>query len=161
MKPADFKEMLEYGLSHLSMGSYKQPRASCFPTVHSDFKILAYQELHPEGKGDAISIKHNCGSTMRYCHNSMDPIMGKYECGGCNHELKVAALPNIMTVDLQMAYKTTLVETTKDLQEIPGKLVEVFDKNARVAYQTIREMTNTEIIESRAKRLVTLRELRR
>lgn len=142
-----------------------QPAASVFLTGHNDLKVIkSYGEQYDEDIKHLIAVRHSgCRGEIRYDPNEQDPIMSEYVCCGygddglyCTQSWPLTAIQAMDEIALRSHFYTELIENADDLGEWPIKLCEV--TNGAIRYSTTRPLTKAELLASRARRILEIRE---
>lgn len=156
------QEMVAYLASRTHFGAsangkqYRLPSASIFAPVLADFKVIQPYSAHDfNEKKKLIKVLHIELGCMRQVHfrpDSKDHIMSRYRCD-CGDFWELRYLPAVKSEALAAQFSTLMVEDDDDW---PEKLDWVTNKTVR--YETVRPLSPAELLESRAKRILAIRE---
>jgi hypothetical protein len=141
------------------------PAASSFNVVPRDLKFIQVYAGYDYDGPESILVRHGgCRGVVTFEPDEQDPIMSSYSCQGhisdgytyCDWTWKLADLLRMSQEDLRHHFYTELCEDTEDLRDWPVRLTWIEAGANR--YTALRPCTREEVLTSRVKRLLEIRE---
>lgn len=136
----------------------EQPGASTFQTLPVDLALIKGHSAENRSSWGLEVYHRDCGRRVDFRLNERDPILSNYICNdySCPGSWDLRDLLKMTVLEIQKTFYTLLIEDDDDLDDRPIKLIEI--DNGRQRYSSTRPCTNRELMESRVKRLVAIRE---
>lgn len=134
------------------------PKESRFDVLWDDFMIAAKEQDRDFSKRRIEVQTVSCDSRLNFSLDEQDPVMSRFTCMNpyCSHQWKLHEIRDMKPGERRLLFATVLLEDYEGRNVWPEKLCDKTEGNK--LFSSIRPATREEIIESRVKRLISIRE---